>query len=152
MNYRLAKPSDAPVLTRMWADLIEKGKYPGLSASDVERERFFAAVVSNMIQSDRFIAVACFKQDVVGFIMTRMVTEAYGSSELVGRCMYLYVEKPYRGKGVGKKLRELAYEFGNQAGVTRVDFDIKYDPAMVEVYKRLGYEPSTIKMTRSVNG
>ncbi len=81
-----------------------------------------------------------------GLIATRRST----SFENMGTIADIILYPQYRGNGVGTMVLERAFEEMRENGLTHVNLNVMADNKAMGLYRRLGFEPRSIFMTKEL--
>ena len=73
------------------------------------------------------------------------------TGQLEASLMSQYVEKPYRGKGLGHQLLETAEAWAQQQGLPRISLCVGANNTMGQrLYESLGYQVETLRMSKKL--
>ncbi|MBQ2911075.1 MAG: GNAT family N-acetyltransferase [Clostridia bacterium] len=93
----------------------------------VEKKRSVCLEIIDAANTKSFAFGAFEGENIVGFIFVK-------NTELV----YFHVSQPYRGKGIGRKLFELACEKARECGAQRLFISANSSKETVDTYLKLG--------------
>lgn len=147
---RKATIYDIFAIADMWQLMQKEMDLPFKHYDDIEKEKFLVSLIPKIYSPDRVILVAEMYDKVVGFVMGYAHYPAYGTSSLTGTCEHFYIYPEYRNKGIANKLLDILQMHGKNMGCNEIELITKYDPKLIEVYKRKGYTPSEIVFIKEV--
>jgi ribosomal protein S18 acetylase RimI-like enzyme len=74
------------------------------------------------------------------------------TGQLEASLLSQYVAAPYRGKGLGHRLLDMAEEWARQQGLPRISLSVGADNTMGRrLYECLGYQVETLRMTKKLS-
>lgn len=116
-------------------------------------ESFFRGMAKTLIQRPgRRIFVACDDEnDFMGYVVTGGMGE--GSSAIpVGMVFDIFVLEPYRRRGIGKMLIEVAEEYCRQQGIWRIKLEVAANnPNAMDLYRKAGFKDERVLMGKNLS-
>lgn len=113
-------------------------------------EHALSKALKDVVKNEGLFYLAVDGEKVAGFVV--VIVKRLTESDLLGmvpsdpaRVTELYIDSPYRGKGIGSELMKKAEEYAKNKGcaVIKVEAFAPNDLAR-DFYKKLGYEPRDI--------
>ncbi len=150
MIIRRATIWDAQKIVEMWALMQDEVDLHNRRADDIQKERFYVALVVKLYRKENVVLVAEDRNKIVGFIMGHSYYVEYGMSELIGMCDHLYVYPEYRGKCVMTDLVAQLLSDGKTMGMKLCEFITVYDPRLVKIWERKRFVPTQIVYSKEV--
>lgn len=150
MEIKIAAVWDAPSISNLWVKLMEEVNIPGRVADEVEKERFFLDLVIKIKREDSSIVIAVEDGNIVGFASCYLHYYSHGTSNLIGTCDNIYIEKEYRGGSLMDDMLDMLMTFAKSYGVMEFEFLTIYDPSLIKVWTRKGYTPVQVTYMKEV--
>ena len=147
VTLRKANIWDAVKISELWQQMTDEVPY--LKSNNPDKERFYLQLLVRIKHPHHCIIVAESAGEIIGFI-TGYLTNAEYSDKVIGFCDNAFCDPRYRGHNVYFKMIDELYSEGVRAGAKEMDFQFRYDPNLVKVWQRKGYEPSFIVYSREV--
>ena len=114
VSLRSALPSDAPLLTELWADVIRRADHD-------EQVQELAGVIEHAAESDRDrMVVAEYDGEVAGAVHLRVTTLSPINLERTVLAISPHVFPQFRRRGVGRALMDAAVSFAEESGIGHV--------------------------------
>ena len=114
VSLRSALPSDAPLLTELWADVIRRADHD-------EQVQELAGVIERAAESDRDrMVVAEYDGEVAGAVHLRVTTLSPINLERTVLAISPHVFPQFRRRGVGRALMDAAVSFAEESGIAHV--------------------------------
>ena len=135
ISFRTAKPSDAPLL----ASFVKKYyEYDGISYAAAEVTTGLNTLLADSSIGEAWLVLSGMKP--VGYVIF-----TYGFDiEFGGRLALitdLYLEPPYRGKGIGRQLLEQIESHGRSIGLRGLELQVESDNSEARaLYYKFGFE------------
>jgi GNAT superfamily N-acetyltransferase len=144
MNIRPATIWDAQYITEMWVKLMEETKLPFRNTSKEEQERYLLHLIVDIKNPYSVVLVVEDKKRLIGYISSISYRPDYGSSNLIGKCEAVYVEKEYRGKDIINHLIEQSINKFREIDVKDFEFQTVYDERLAKIWEKKGFKPYQI--------
>jgi len=149
INIRLARYDEAFIIGGMWKELMEEiGQYPFPISEDMV-QRFSIELISKILKNNFEVYVAEMDNRPVGFILMEMTFLPY-TTQTIGHCHHVYVDKMFRTFQAGKKLIDRAYKWCANMNLTHITFNSKNDPKIIKRWEMFGYKPINIGYVKEV--
>jgi len=153
LRVHAAKPDDLPQLTHLWRELIGFDETLGgqdfrLSAGAPDQwERHLRSFIWTR---SRIAHVAEIGDQPVGFLLASLEKPpGIFMERRYGHISAVYVQEPYRGKGVGRALVAAALDWFGEKRVSRVRVATDSKNALsVEFWKKLGFQTTVLTMDK----
>ncbi len=116
------------------------------------KEDYFRYLKKDLFYKSRGVFIAVDSSKVIALILAQWFKPLPISKfKKKGYISNLYILEEYRKKGIAKKLIKKAEEWLKDAGTQHISLEIHVDnkPAL-DLYKKLGYEDYTLKLSKKI--
>ncbi len=122
-----------------------KMNFPGCNFnSDLYRK----LLLKSVSMSPDYVKVAEDNGNVIGYVWFRVIDSSVG---MFGRFEHIFVDKSWRGKGVGRMLMESAEDFFRKSGIKTVKLTVTTtNEDAMKLYEKLGYMTKRYKMEKDL--
>ncbi len=150
MKTRIATVWDANRISELWVKLMDEVSILGRTSNDIERERFFIDILTKIKGESSSVIVATEGDNIIGFASCYLHYYSHGTSNLIGTCDNIYIEKEHRGDGLMDEMLGMLMTFAKSYKVKEFEFLTIYNPSLIKVWTRKGYTPVQVTYMKEV--
>jgi len=158
LTIRNATAADAPmvasIIRKMMVEEMEESGGYQISSDEKEWKLFNEIIIKNINDKDFIYKIAESigeKRTIIGISEAKMINRAFIFHPTVVLHIHsLYVDPPYRHKGIGKSLLEAIIEWGKEMKCEEVELDVLVNNPAQAVYAKLGFRTFEYKMVRKI--
>jgi GNAT superfamily N-acetyltransferase len=143
LKVRRLQPSDLGGLARLLRDFFaeQKIEYPVMDNEEIEKQLLF--IVSTLNDPRVLYLVALDGKKLIGWFFGEIITRAFGKPHTVGVARELYVVPSKRGRGVAKKLMDIAIRYAYQSGAEAIE-QLGVPEKTQPRWEKLGFRPYVV--------
>lgn len=149
MKTRQATLWDALDITKLWLNMADE--VPKMMDKEPDAENFMIMLMKWIKDPDGRVLVAVDNEKIIAFMLSYAQYEQYSKTKIYGFCEAIYVEKAYRGQKIDERLIDESIGEGKLLGMTSMEFITDYNPRLVDVWQRKGYEATKIIFRKEIS-
>lgn len=152
MKIRQATTWDCLKISDLWVKMIEEVEVLYREATIKEKEKFYITLLSKCYNKDNCVIVLIDEDTdtIVGYTSGHFFYLSCGTSNLIGNCDDIYIEKEYRSTGALEDMLNWLITYGKSYGVKEMNFETVYNPDLIKLWERKGYKPAMITYRKEV--
>lgn len=144
IKIRVANIHDLLPITIMWYKLNKEVFHDIFIVGEDEMKAFSHVLADRLLLPETFTMVAEDQDKVIGFTHGYLQHKLYYKPKTIGFSEFSYVEKPYRKKGIGKKLAVAFAKWARENGSEEIEFISKYDTKLIKQWQGEGCYPYAV--------
>ncbi len=151
---RLGEERDLPEIVRLWEQLMDEH-----SAMDDHFQRralsgmyLRQSLMAQLFQPEHLLLVIRSEGQAIGFLTAQVLRAPLFHTSRIGQIVDVYLATPWRGKGYGTALVELAMHWFHSLDLTQIDLNVALEnKAGFAFWERQGFKPYLNVVSRFVN-